>query len=141
MPKTLTEWLERDCGAWGVRVCKVTIGNQSWDAAFYRQTFKYQEGMMAVSQGLKKVGEEYTIERFYCLGKLPSCYRPEGICFPFENYDWYVAAYADEKCLQAPFNRFHPFGISFILAPWDIPNETIDKHANKPYRRIPMTVI
>lgn len=43
--------------------------------------------------------------------------------------------------MREPYSEYHPFGPNFILRPWNIPNEKIDKYEPKPYTRIPMTIV
>lgn len=146
----LHAWLVTVCKAHDVQDVKVTIGDQTWEGARYKQTFEYQLGMDAVTRCHKKEGDKYQVEAIYCLGKLPAP-KLQGkgrrervidyVCFPFEQRDWYVAGYMkDPLALTEAQKHFHPFGIYFTLRPWDIPNERIDQYEIKPYNRFPMTL-
>lgn len=138
----LVDWLVNKCNAFDVRAVIVTIGNEAWQAAFYRQTFEYQLGMDAVTRGQKKAGDTYTEEGIYCVGRLPESYtanKRQGVCYPYGNEDWFIAGYSSPECLNPPYREFHPFGLNFILRPWNVPNTKIDDY-RKPYLRIPMTI-
>lgn len=149
IPNKLKEWLEK-CGCLEVQPVTVIIDGESWPGCRYKKEFEYAAGMGCVSDGRHKAGEKYTEEFIYCLGDQPrpeSCKRLkrnkyiENICFPFEGLDWYLAGHMQLKDIKPEFAEFHPFGINFLLKPWDIPNETIDRYEEKPYDRFPMTVI
>jgi len=143
---TLQEWLVNECNCHDVRPVRVTIGEQSWEGCYYKQTLEYQIGMDAVSRGDKKAGDKYTEEAIYVIGKLPKVkYNKRGkvdldakVCFPLNGVDWYVSGYMLEENFKPENRQFHPFGVSFILRPWNIPNEAIDKYEQKKYLRIPL---
>ncbi len=105
--------------------------------------------MDAVTRGQKKAGDKYTTEAIYCIGELPKVktrgkgkrqYTVDHVCFPYQQRDWYVAGYMLKANFTPTNMEYHPFGVHFMLAPWDIPNEPIDKYEPKPYNRFPMIV-
>lgn len=135
---TLPKWLTETCKAHDVQPCIVTIEGQQWPACFYRQT----------------ASETYIKSRIYAVGALPLCYQPkrkvhpvENLCFAHEasGLDWYVAGYyyvagAKKSVKPEPEHEaLNPFGPSFVLAPWDLP-EAIDAHELKPYTRVALSV-
>ena len=141
---TLTKWL-LDCGCTDIKPVTVHIGEEAWHGARYKKTHTYTAEMDCVRDGRHKVGNTYT-ERIYCIGKLPIKLLRSGkpkpdakVCFPFEEKDWYVAGYIQD--IKPQFEQFHPFGVNFILAPWDIPGEKIDHYEEKPYTRVSMDVV
>src|SRR4051812_48726068 len=109
--KSLVDWLTQDCNAHDVSPVVVTIGDESWDGARYKQTFTYTADMDGVRDGRHKAGDKYTEEHIYCIGRIPKVYaRPprsgqsivrkeQNVCFPFEGLDWYVSGY-----VQNPHN-------------------------------------
>lgn len=103
---TLKDWLE-SCGAADVAPLTVAINGVRYEAARYRQNG----------------------EKIYLIGEIPPSYlrRRSLYLFPGDARDWYVASYTTEASLEEPFARCHPFGHTFILAPWT--HETpIDKY-------------
>lgn len=120
-----------------VSACRVTIGKQAWEGARYTQVHKYTSDMQGVQDGRFKAGDEYERVAIYLIGKRPDLKRH---CFPFDGHDWYIACHTDPSKPIAPeHQQYHPFGHSFVLMPWDLPN-SIDQYEPKPYHRIPMTV-
>lgn len=152
MATQLALWLINQCHAFDVQDVRVQIGSEKWEGCRYKQTFEYQIGMDAVSRGEKKAGDKYTEEGFYLLGSLPKDYNkfrrrgPDGmdehyLCFPFEDTDWYVAGYMLKENMKLENAPSHPFGISFMVRPWRVPDgKRIDSYARKPYTRIPLIV-
>ena len=147
MHAKLCNWLaELNCH--DVKPVNVRIGDETWVGCYYKRTLEYTAGMDAVTRGQKKAGDTYTEETIYCIGKLPKAKlnaqgRPKlnaNVCFPYEGHDWYVSGYMPKTNLKAQNQKFHPFGINFMLRPWNIPDETIDKYEPKPYTRIEMRV-
>lgn len=143
MNAQLVTWLQ-GLGCFNVRPISVTIGDQTWEAAAYWQTFTYTAGMDCVVRGEKKAGDNYSEEAIYCLGKLPKCYKHNKrnrICFPHpDGREWYVSGYLPAPVDDERMKQYHPFGIYFMLRPWPF-EEKIDKYDSKPYTRVNMTVI
>ena len=133
----IAAWLRSLTSVTEVKPCTVTIGKQSWPAAFYRQEFKYTAGMTCVQRGEHKAGESYFQTGIYCVGKLPQIYvKSKNACFPHDDADWYVACYIEE--VKPVVAWAHPFGANFILKAWNLP-EAIDKY-DKTYRRVALVV-
>jgi hypothetical protein len=142
----LKTWLEfHNC--LNIRNVQVAIHGQDWKGCEYDQIHKYTSDMDAVTRGYKRAGDEYGSRHIYCLGELPLVYKPKRrkwplnrICFPRDDgLDWYIAAYMPLDRITPEFSEFHPFGVNFMLCPWNIPNSKIDD-GDKPYTRYPMTV-
>lgn len=150
-PHEIRQWLEsKNCTE--CKPCFVTIESQSWPACQYVQTLTYEKEMACVQWGEwgeHKAGETYTNKGIYCVGPLPKAFvgprkskYPRGqVCFPLGGLDWYIAAYMPLSNPHPEFAPHHPFGENFILAPWDIPGETIDKWERRPYRRIVPAIV
>ena len=124
--KTAAEYLRTIPTVSEARPVKVTIGRETFEGAFYRETLAHN-------------GEPYTTEKLYLVGTFPASYRRRrktSYCFPGDEREWYVACYSPEV-IKPEFAAFHPFGKTFILAPWDVPSgEAIDKYETKPYTRV-----
>lgn len=92
----------------------VTIGNQTWPGASYELN-----GEVA----------------YYLTGPLPKGWK-NGVCFRFEGdkRDWFVACYSTLHAVQL-HPEYHPYGISFVLKPWDAPGK-IDEFEVRPYVRV-----
>lgn len=106
-----------------VTPCTITIGRQAYPAARY-----VQDGRNMV----------------YCAGLLPKPYLRSGrlaFVMPDSANEWYVACYSgrivDRKQECKLQTKIHPFGNSFILAEWNLPDR-IDAYESRPYRRIPV---
>lgn len=142
----LKPWLESN-NCVNVRDVTVEIAGQRWCGCEYGKRFKYTPDMDAVTRGLKKAGEEYSHQSIYCVGELPLVYKPkrkkwplDRVCFPRnDGLDWYIAAYMTRDRITPAFEEFHPFGVNFMLCPWDIPGSKIDD-GEKTYTRYPLTV-
>jgi len=82
-------------------------------------------------------------ERFYLLG---DCIKNElrrrnKSCFTFDNGEWYVATYSIKDNITPANAEFHPFGPTFLLMKWEVPDGTkIDEYEEYPYDRLAMTV-
>ena len=122
--------------------CQVAIGRTTYPAALYTECCEVQPGCRAYTEGKRA----YTREMIYCVGNLPSAKLRGNVAFnlPTDATDWYVAAYygnvVNRRQETAEPNEFHPFGNSFILAPWDIADSKIDQYERHPYRRVPMVI-
>lgn len=119
--------------------CYVTIGSRTYPAARYTEHLMTPENCDAWRRGER----EYDREMIYCVGFLPSAKLNGNVAFTItgEPSEWYVAAYygnvVKRKQETAEPNEFHPFGNSFLMAPWSVPDGTqIDHHARVPYRRV-----
>ncbi len=124
--------------------CRITINEQTWEACRYNSVGTYKADMDAVRWGKHKAGEEYQIELLYCVGTLPKCYRKNGkdvfpkSCFTVTNdaREWYISGYIEK--IEPQFAEFHPFGVNFMLTPWDVDGKVDD--GEKPYKRVQMTI-
>ena len=126
---TVVEWLSSLAGIRNVRPVSVTIGKQKYEGAYYEPERHYPGG---VHRG----------RNIYLLGRVPKGYQKNSReCYVIEGeeHEWYVSIYADARCLHEPFKQFHPFGLSFQIAPWDVPGK-IDDYERYPYRRVPATL-
>jgi len=95
----------------------------------------------------KYIGARYTskhhgdYEFLYLLGTLPKCYirqRKTVFRFDYDSRDWYVACYWQQDQLS----RFHPFGKTFMISPWSVPDRTrIDQYERYTYTRVPATIL
>ena len=132
---TLKQWLEA-LNCTDVQNVRVTINGQSWEGCRYKQHLQYSQGMDCVSRGEKKAGEYYIREKIYLIGKKPEFFKKA--CFPFGEFEWYCAAYITE--IKEPFKHAHPFGVNFLLSPWDLACSKVDDGEPKSYTRYPMTV-
>lgn len=136
--KKLVKWLE-SCKCFDIQGCTATIGQETYPAARYKQTFQPLEG--ARSQ------EEYTRDAIYVIGKLPKDYmKSSKVCYVIQHepHEWYIGAhYPDfKRGKQAgpdpKYSEHHPFDYTFILFP-SIPTEhypAIDTYEPVKYRRV-----
>lgn len=149
----LAVWID-ECSSdsaryFNIRTVHVVIGQETWPGVWYEEELQYQPGMDCVTRGQKKAGDKYYEECIYCVGDLPKPYRgpkrnkyPKGnVCFPFQGREWYVSGYMPKDNLKPENLQYHPFGVTFMLRPWNIPNSKLDDDERKPYNRIPMKVI
>lgn len=125
-----------------VKTGTVTIGRETYPAARYVEYLETPTGTPAYARGERA----YTREMIYCVGNLPSAKVRGNVAFTIagDTRDWYVAGYygnvtARKQEIKGP-NEFHPFGNSFMLAPWDIADSKIDTYARTPYKRVPATL-
>ena len=134
----VANWLRSLPNIVNIRACRVTIGKQTWEGAYYHRVRTWEQGMDGVTRGEHQAGEVFEDRNLYLLGKVPKVKRSKS-CFPWEGKDWYVAAFYE----GAEKTSMQPFGRNCILAPWEIekqPESTIDQYEGKPYDRLPMTV-
>src|SRR6266576_573837 len=85
-------------------------------------------------QGTRCAGEHHGNNEFlYLLGTLPKCYlrrRKTVFRFDYDSHDWYIACYWQQDQLS----RFHPFGKTFMISPWNVPEGTrIDQYERYTY--------
>lgn len=117
---------------------QVTIGRVTYPAARYTENMLHTPGTRAYDEGKR----EYTREFIYCVGMLPSAKVRGNVAFKIvgDDRDWYVAAYygtlTGRKQEAKEPNEFHPFGNSFMLAPWNIADSKIDLHERVPHPRM-----
>jgi len=145
----LTNWLSSLPETFEVTPTTITIGDQTFVAASYKQNRTAPEGCQCPGP--------YVHEAIHAIGKLPKCkLRSRRVCFTVEgdNREWYVAAYSPSvikgkqaDTIDPKFAKFNPFGPTFTLCPWDdekaMPayrGQKIDHNAPKPYKRISMIV-
>jgi hypothetical protein len=126
-----------------VTACTVTIGPNVYPAAHYWQDLTTPEGSQAYQRGERT----YTREMIFIVGMLPSVYlrsSRQAFTRTDDTREWYIASYAglkkNGKQAAQEINEFHPFGNSFLLAPWDCA-EAIDHYESTPYRRQAMTLV
>jgi hypothetical protein len=157
----LIDWLV-GLGKREVYAVKVTIPNAKFRAlnrlwkpevyvgARYLEVRHYREGERQVTDGGKKVGDEYLEEWFYLLGPVPKTNQPRNrrgfckICYQIEgrtdgSFDWYVACHSS----TANPNEHQPFGAFFMLHRW--PSEfpwmgAIDQYEETKNVRCPISV-
>ncbi len=126
LSKRVAQWLEGISDVSEVRPVTLTIGRQVYHGARYIQ--RDSEG-------------------FYLVGTLPASYlRRKHTVYRFADdpRDWYIGCYWDGRPGQFPLTKaqlkkYHPFGVSFNLFPWDSPLGPIDFGARFAYRRVPVT--
>lgn len=112
MKNQVAEWLHTIPGTSDVSPFTLTIGDQSWEGASYKQGGK---------QG------------YYLVGDRP---RHTNTCYQFTEMgpDWYVSAYlVDNVNLSKERKKFHPFGKNWMLGEWTCKTE-IDAHTK--YKRM-----
>lgn len=143
-PKQIAEWLAGLPHIHDVKPCTVTIRGGIYSAARYKQTTPNDPSTPAYKRGELAATREF----IYCVGMLPVVVRNRNVVFMIdgEPAEWYVACYAGEvkqrKQTVQPVNEYHPFGNSFMLAPWDVPDgKRIDHYARAPYVRVATTVV
>jgi hypothetical protein len=128
--------------------CYVTIGKQTYPAARYTECWMTPQGTAAWNRGER----EYEREMIYCVGFLPTVKLRGSVAFTLEGRisehgwsgdadEWYVAGYygtvKGRKQDKAEPSEYHPFGNSFLLAPWHMSDGLkIDHYARVPYRRV-----
>jgi hypothetical protein len=97
--------------------------------------------MFAMGRSWK--GAVYTVEDsdqcIYLLGRMPI--NAVNLCFRFENddRDWFVGTYFQEDQIEPQYAKYHPFGKTWTLHPWDH-EEAIDAHQDKKCKRIPASI-
>ena len=112
MKEQVAEWLRTLPGTSDASPVTLTIGNQSWEGAIYKQRGKWG---------------------YYLVGDHPrhtnTCYR-----FTENGHDWYVSSYlVDPVHLSEERKTFHPFGKNWMMQAWACKSE-IDAHTE--YRRM-----
>lgn len=136
----VTRWLEALPHIINAKPVTVRIGRETFEGAEYEAVGRYESSMTGVQSGEHKAGEEYTNRYIYLVGTLPASYRSrKATCYNFagDSRDWYVCCYMDAANLKPQFVPFHPFGQTFMLAPWEVPDGTaIDRYESKPYTRV-----
>jgi hypothetical protein len=121
---TPAEWLDQQeniCGSLNVTLFAM---GKTWEAAVYT----------ICDQG-------HDDPCIYVLGEMPK--RATKLCFRFEgdDRDWFVATYYQDNpvTLEDHQKKYHPFGKTWILHPWNI-QEPIDHYEEKKYTRIPASI-
>lgn len=127
----VARWL-RSLGKTEVKPCRVTFTHKGkgedkvrgpLDGASYKNT----------------VSDATTI---YLVGEVPRWLPIRHVCYPYQGQEWFVSCYMDAKnfrTLDTSKQQYHPFGLSFQVSPWTLP-EAIDHWETKPYARISMEV-
>lgn len=141
----VAEWLDSLPNVTGVRPCVVTLGKEKFEGASYVSRLQYSASMDVVRRGERKEGEACYRRNIYLVGSLPrDKKRGLKVCFPYEGQDWYVTCYyqgSDNPAEEERVKEYHPFGHTFVLGPWDVPDgSAIDDGERKPYRRVSMTI-
>lgn len=136
--QTVSQWLSAMPHIRNVQEVTITIGKSTWHGAQYESVGHYTADMDAVRWGKKKAGDEYVNTMIYLVGTKPNHRRT---CYKFADdaRDWYCASYMLPENMKPEFAQFHPFGVTWQLAPWDIegqPESKIDDHEEKPYQRM-----
>ena len=120
----------------------VEISGKVYPACRYQQTMTTPEHSAAWNRGERN----YVQEMIYVVGMLPAVKRNGNVAFtmPGDSRDWYVAGYYGavkaRKQATMPPAEFHPFGNSFLLAPWDVVDSKIDTYERHPYKRVAIDV-
>ena len=94
---------------------------------------------------------EQQTDVLYLLGHWPNDFpklHNRGNVMYRDNIDgslWYLAAYANESCLNEPYVQYHPFGLTFMLHKLGKNPDTgkyfdLDGMGNESYRKIDMTI-
>lgn len=122
----------------------VTIGRQTFHGARYRESFAYLHDGRDSTGRTFKAGDRYMRESIFLVGALPAAYqRRAKTCFRLigDSRDWYITCYATEETARdSRYAEYHPFGQTFIISPWDVPDGTaIDHYEPKPYTRVGAT--
>jgi hypothetical protein len=102
---------------------------------------RIQAGQQLTYEGAQYVDTDDQ-PRLFLLGDLPKHkLRRPHTCYVIDGIDWYVACFMSSERLAMRIagrpEDFHPFGPTFILLPWSLP-EPIDKW--KPYDRVPTII-
>lgn len=114
-----------------IRPCVITIGSDSYEGASYECVGEYIPNMDAIVRGERKPGDIFIQRSIYLVGDVPAVVKEcRRTCFTFEGQDWYLAVHSGPGA-KAPFGPF------IIIDPWTATSK-ID--ADRPYRRVPMTV-
>lgn len=136
---SLVDWLKSH-GNESVSSLTVTIKGTTYIGARYTQTLETPKGSQAHARGERK----YQRTMIYCIGRLPACYRRSTrVAFKFagDARDWYIAGYMPTANLTKENSKYHPFGETFMLAPWDLSNgDTIDRYEPRTRDRVPVTL-
>jgi hypothetical protein len=139
----VAKWLRSLPDMAKVKACVVEIDGQVFEGAYYEATMRYTSNMKIVLDGKVKAGDPYTRRSVYLVGDLPNVYRKRRkTCFviPGEDHEWYISSYSDKRAISDDrTSEFHPFGLSFQLAPWEHLSK-IDDFARHAYTRVPVTV-
>jgi len=139
----VANWLKGLPHIHGVEPCTVIIGDVKYPAARYRSTTKLDPSTRAYQEGKRTA----TSTMIYCVGMLPKayCQSTHKAFTGIDQYEWYVACYSGvlSKHNQAKqlASEYHPWGNSFQLSPWDVPDgQAIDHYERVPYKRLAVQV-
>lgn len=131
----LSEWLMSCPGMLSVQDGNLLIfPNIDLLAVRYRQELTPPKGAPNQSK--------YIRECIYSACEAPKRFLRGKLALPMRNdrREWYVSSYMlkenMEKLDAASRKRYHPFGLSFQISPWDLP-EKIDAMEPNPYKRVP----
>lgn len=119
---------------------RVEITNEHWFGVHYVTQHEYQADMMACQRGDKQPGDKYTSEQVYLLGERPKVNqkpspRHNKVCYrDLNGIDWYLATYMSGDAIKSSYLENHPFGASFVVRPWNLP-EPIDHYERHPRNR------
>jgi hypothetical protein len=121
MKNKVAEWLCSLPGTTDVEPVTLTIDDETWEGARYTQRDQV---------------------RYYLVGLRPKSHKCRSACdcyrLPGDHRDWYVASYLDKELTDKTKQKYHPFGVNWIMMPWDAPGRIDD--CVKRYRRIEATV-
>ena len=146
--QAIASYLRAIPGTTSATPCTLTIKGTRYPAARYTEHCTISPGCRAYDEGKR----EYDQEMIYVVGPLPACTRNGNVAFrlPGESSEWYVAGYYPaysgrkpqaESDMKPKFAAYHPFGMNFLLAPWDSSDGlTIDHFTRVPYKRVNVTV-
>jgi hypothetical protein len=138
----VAEWLSTLPHVADVHPVSVTIKGKVYHGARYKQTVPIAPGCPAYARGERA----HIAEHMYLLGELPAHYRRSTkACYAIEGDDreWYVSSYFQDDVMVhgSKFKLHHPFGNTFMLSPWAVPDGgKIDQYEPRPYARVPLTI-
>lgn len=133
-------------------VCVTLEGLPPYYGAMYRRMGTYTEGMGACTHGItlkdgsrvvKKPGEDYTENRtIYLVGRGPQGRKWKKVALTADGQEWYFSSYIIKENIKPEHKEFHPFGETFMIAEWEVPDGSkIDHYEEQPYRRVPMQIV
>jgi hypothetical protein len=138
----VARWLSQYRHLRDVALLSVTIRGKVYFGAAFTNVQPYTERDPAVLDGRRKAGDEGLSRRIYLVGELPASYVRRKAYYRWEGKEWFVGCYYQANVhdyTQAQFREYHPFGQSFDLHLWDLP-EAIDWGESTVRDRVDMTV-
>lgn len=122
MKERVKAWLESLKGITAIEAITVTIDDETWEGARYRQ---------------------HKTEKYYLIGKLPKGWKNTEsgkIYFTMDGQEYYITAYMQEfDTLEWQYLKYHVFGDNWSMSPWE-PDIAPDAYRETPCKRQEMTV-